>query len=108
MKARANVKTARIELDSARAAWVASSCRYRRSDESRRLKAATPAKQEQARYVTLSSGRQEADCCRLHVEEAEDKLVQNTETAIGLMKSVLENVCSLSSGWRVYVNGIRM
>ena len=29
---------------------------------------------------------------RLHVEEAEDKLVQNTETAIGLMKSVLENV----------------
>jgi hypothetical protein len=28
----------------------------------------------------------------LHVEEAEDKLVQNTETAIGLMKSVLENV----------------
>jgi len=29
---------------------------------------------------------------RLHVEEAEDKLVQSTETAIGLMKSVLENV----------------
>ena len=29
---------------------------------------------------------------RLHVEEAEDKLVQNTETAIGLMKAVLENV----------------
>lgn len=29
----------------------------------------------------------------LHVEEAEDKLVQNTETAIGLMKAVLENVC---------------
>lgn len=28
----------------------------------------------------------------LHVEEAEDKLVQNTETAIGLMKAVLENV----------------
>ncbi|KAK1926821.1 putative cytoplasm protein [Papiliotrema laurentii] len=60
MKARANVKTARLELDSARAA----------------LKSAAPAKQEQA---------------RLHVEEAEDKLVQNTETAIGLMKSVLEN-----------------
>ncbi|CAD6565670.1 MAG: hypothetical protein TREMPRED_001632 [Tremellales sp. Tagirdzhanova-0007] len=61
MKARANVKTARLELDSARAA----------------LKAAAPVKQEQA---------------RLHVEEAEDKLVQNTETAIGLMKAVLENV----------------
>ncbi|KAL7419502.1 BAR domain-containing protein [Cryptotrichosporon argae] len=60
MKARANVKTARLELDSARAA----------------LKTAAPAKQEQA---------------RLHVEEAEDKLVQNTETAIGLMKAVLEN-----------------
>ena len=30
--------------------------------------------------------------CSLLVEEAEDKLVQNTETAIGLMKSVLENV----------------
>lgn len=29
---------------------------------------------------------------RLHVEEAEDKLVQCTETAIGLMKAVLENV----------------
>lgn len=29
---------------------------------------------------------------RLQVEEAEDKLVQMTETAIGLMKAVLENV----------------
>ncbi|OCF33346.1 cytoplasmic protein [Kwoniella heveanensis CBS 569] len=60
VKARNNVKTARLELDSARAA----------------LKSAAPAKQEQA---------------RLHVEEAEDKLVQATETAIGLMKAVLEN-----------------
>ncbi|GFZ43473.1 hypothetical protein JCM24511_01193 [Saitozyma sp. JCM 24511] len=60
MKARANVKTARLELDGARAA----------------LKSAAAAKQEQA---------------RLHVEEAEDKLVQATETAIGLMKAVLEN-----------------
>lgn len=34
--------------------------------------------------------------CRLHVEEAEDKLVQSTETAIGLMKSVLENVSGAS------------
>ena len=33
---------------------------------------------------------------RLHVEEAEDKLVQSTETAIGLMKAVLENVSYLS------------
>ncbi|ORY32297.1 BAR domain-containing family protein [Naematelia encephala] len=40
------------------------------------LKSAAAAKQEQA---------------RLHVEEAEDKLVQSTETAIGLMKAVLEN-----------------
>ncbi|KAK4686282.1 hypothetical protein P7C73_g3846, partial [Tremellales sp. Uapishka_1] len=61
MKARASVKTARLELDGARGA----------------LKAAAPAKQEQA---------------RLDVEEAEDKLVQCTETAIGLMKAVLENV----------------
>jgi len=60
MKARANVKTARLELDGARAA----------------LKSAGPSKQEQARLV---------------VEEAEDKLVQTTETAIGLMKAVLEN-----------------
>jgi len=40
------------------------------------LKSASAAKQEQA---------------RLTVEEAEDKLVQTTETAIGLMKAVLEN-----------------
>jgi hypothetical protein len=32
----------------------------------------------------------------LHVEEAEDKLVQNTETAIGLMKAVLENVSQMA------------
>lgn len=42
-----------------------------------RLKSAAPAKQEQF---------------RLQVEEAEDQLVQMTETAIGLMKAVLENV----------------
>ncbi|KAJ9092941.1 hypothetical protein QFC19_008539 [Naganishia cerealis] len=59
-KARANVKAARLELDTARAA----------------LKTAGPKTQEQA---------------RLQVEEAEDKLVQMTETAIGLMKAVLEN-----------------
>lgn len=43
---------------------------------SRSLKSAGPKTQEQA---------------RLQVEEAEDKLVQTTETAIGLMKAVLEN-----------------
>lgn len=36
--------------------------------------------------------RNTAEYISLHVEEAEDKLVQNTETAIGLMKAVLENV----------------
>ncbi|KAH8078981.1 putative cytoplasm protein [Filobasidium floriforme] len=60
MKARANVKTARLELDAARSA----------------MKSAAAPKQEQY---------------RLQVEEAEDKLVQMTETAIGLMKAVLEN-----------------
>jgi hypothetical protein len=42
------------------------------------LKNANPAKQEQA---------------RLEVENAEDDLVQKTEVAITLMKTVLENVC---------------
>lgn len=41
----------------------------------------------------------EADRSSLHVEEAEDKLVQSTETAIGLMKAVLENVSSVSASW---------
>jgi hypothetical protein len=49
---------------------------YHTSDLCRMKSAATP-KQEQY---------------RLQVEEAEDKLVQMTETAIGLMKAVLENV----------------
>jgi hypothetical protein len=39
---------------------------------------------------TASAKTQEQ--ARLQVEEAEDKLVQMTETAIGLMKAVLENV----------------
>ena len=42
-----------------------------------RLKNTNPAKQEQA---------------RLEVENAEDDLVQKTEVAITLMKTVLENV----------------
>lgn len=48
----------------------------------RRLKTAGPARQEQA---------------RLEVENAEDDLVQKTEVAITLMKTVLENVCVLHS-----------
>jgi len=60
MKARAAVKSSRLELDARKAA----------------LKAAGPARQEQA---------------RLEVEHAEDDLVQKTEVAIGLMKAVLEN-----------------
>ena len=43
------------------------------------MKNANPARQEQA---------------RLEVENAEDDLVQKTEVAITLMKTVLENVCS--------------
>lgn len=46
------------------------------------LKSASPAKQEQA---------------RLEVENAEDDLVQKTEVAITLMKTVLENVRKLPS-----------
>jgi hypothetical protein len=40
----------------------------------------------------LSGRLFQTDGTSLHVEEAEDKLVQATETAIGLMKAVLENV----------------
>lgn len=46
------------------------------------LKSTSPAKQEQA---------------RLDVENAEDDLVQKTEVAITLMKTVLENVCQYHS-----------
>jgi len=60
MKARVAVKASRLELDSRKAA----------------LKAASAARQEQARF---------------EVENAEDDLVQKTEVAIGLMKAVLEN-----------------
>ena len=47
---------------------------------SHRLKTASPQKQEHA---------------RLEVENAEDDLVQKTEVAITLMKTVLENVNTL-------------
>jgi hypothetical protein len=57
-----------------------------------------PGREERARSPQRKRG--EGRCAhrrivahtRLHVEEAEDKLVQATETAIGLMKAVLENV----------------
>lgn len=52
-----------------------------KAHESHRLKNASPQKQEHA---------------RLEVENAEDDLVQKTEVAITLMKTVLENVDSLS------------
>ena len=48
------------------------------------FKTASPAKQEQA---------------RLEVENAEDDLVQKTEVAITLMKTVLENVCHLKDNF---------
>lgn len=60
MKARTAVKDSRLTLDSAK----------------QTLKAASPARQEQA---------------RLEVENAEDDLVQKTEVAITLMKTVLDN-----------------
>lgn len=41
-----------------------------------------------------TAGAKTQEQARLQVEEAEDKLVQMTETAIGLMKAVLENVSS--------------
>ncbi|KAG8760420.1 hypothetical protein FRC14_003117 [Serendipita sp. 396] len=60
MQARTAVRASRLHLDSAK----------------QTLKAAAPAKQEQA---------------RLEVENAEDDLVQKTEVAITLMKTVLDN-----------------
>lgn len=60
MRARQGVKTSRLELDAAK----------------QTLKAASAARQEQA---------------RLEVENAEDDLVQKTEVAISMMKAVLEN-----------------
>jgi hypothetical protein len=80
MKARQAVRVSRLELDAAKQTSVfppRTSFRvltfFRYS-----LKSTSPAKQEQA---------------RLDVENAEDDLVQKTEVAITLMKTVLENVC---------------
>jgi hypothetical protein len=45
-----------------------------------------------------TAGAKTQEQARLQVEEAEDKLVQMTETAIGLMKAVLENVSPADEG----------
>jgi hypothetical protein len=42
-----------------------------------------------------NAGPQRQEQARLEVENAEDDLVQKTEVAITLMKTVLENVSSL-------------
>ncbi|EJT98114.1 hypothetical protein DACRYDRAFT_24635 [Dacryopinax primogenitus] len=63
MKARAAVKQSRLELDAAKQGYY-------------RMKNASPQRQEQA---------------RLEVENAEDDLVQKTEVAITLMKTLLDN-----------------
>jgi hypothetical protein len=47
-----------------------------------------------------TAGAKTQEQARLQVEEAEDKLVQMTETAIGLMKAVLENVSPAYRGKR--------
>jgi Bin/amphiphysin/Rvs domain for vesicular trafficking len=78
IKARQAVRMSRLELDAAKQTWVNSvspvfiitNCLFS-------LKSASPAKQEAA---------------RLEVENAEDDLVQKTEVAIQLMKTVLDNV----------------
>jgi hypothetical protein len=80
MKARQAVRVSRLELDAAKQTSLLSSnlsplIAYIFSYS---LKTTSPVKQEQA---------------RLDVENAEDDLVQKTEVAITLMKTVLENVC---------------
>jgi hypothetical protein len=78
MKARQAVRVSRLELDAAKQTCVIVHAvihlTYERDSS---LKNANPARQEQA---------------RLEVENAEDDLVQKTEVAITLMKTVLENV----------------
>ena len=80
MKARQAVKVSRLELDAAKQSYVSSSLFFFIciTLSFLRLKNTNPAKQEQA---------------RLEVENAEDDLVQKTEVAITLMKTVLENAC---------------
>ena len=82
MKARQAVRVSRLELDAAKQSYVLSLSLslYCITHPFLRLKNANPAKQEQA---------------RLEVENAEDDLVQKTEVAITLMKTVLENASLL-------------
>lgn len=84
MKARQAVRTSRLELDAAKQTWVLLVFQMTLPVNIflDRLKNSNPAKQEQARF---------------EVENAEDDLVQKTEVAITLMKTVLENVCSSPS-----------
>jgi hypothetical protein len=79
MKARQAVRVSRLELDAAKQTYVSLGFEKRRvlTFYLNSLKSANPAKQEHA---------------RLEVENAEDDLVQKTEVAITLMKTVLENV----------------
>lgn len=80
MKARQSVRVSRLELDAAKQTLVFSQSLSLQllTYFGYSLKSTSPAKQEQA---------------RLDVENAEDDLVQKTEVAITLMKTVLENVC---------------
>ena len=80
MKARQAVRVSRLELDAAKQSYVFFLSLFINmciTHSFLRLKSANPAKQEQV---------------RLEVENAEDDLVQKTEVAITLMKTVLENV----------------
>ena len=87
MKARQAVKASRLELDAAKQQWVFLCVALRACVLMVvRLKNAGPARQEQA---------------RIEVENAEDDLVQKTEVAITLMKTVLENV-----SWIVGLEGM--
>jgi len=68
-----------------------------------RLKSAAPARQEQARSVPHLTACTISDAPgRLEVENAEDDLVQKTEVAITLMKTVLENVRTAPSNPRTF------
>jgi len=80
MKARQSVRVSRLELDAAKQTSVFSQSLSLEvlTYFGYSLKSTSPVKQEQA---------------RLDVENAEDDLVQKTEVAITLMKTVLENVC---------------
>jgi hypothetical protein len=86
LKARQAVRFSRLELDAAKQSYVVFlwSLHWCCADQGRfdRLKNASAVKQEQV---------------RLEVENAEDDLVQKTEVAITLMKTVLENVCRFFS-----------